>query len=235
MKTVMAALALVISALPALARDESYAGVKRVDLRVSAGDVNVTGVDGSATVVGVTEKRYDERCRLTMEQKGDLLIIELASRNLFRANCEADFEIRVPRAMDLKFKTGSGNVRVAGTSGPVTIETGSGEVDVRAKLLAFDARVGSGSVRAEGLEAPASVRTGSGSVHLVYDKVPAEGELAILSGSGDAEVLFPKHARIRTTFTAGSGSLKNRLGDTPNARFTVSMKTGSGDLTVGNL
>ena len=53
------------------------------------------------------------------------------------------------------------------------------------KGLTRDGVVGSGSLRAEGLESPANVRTGSGSVRLVYEKVPADGELAIRAGALD--------------------------------------------------
>jgi DUF4097 and DUF4098 domain-containing protein YvlB len=234
MKTVCAAFFCLFAC--ALARAEApqeFSGIRRVDLRVSSGNVSVTGVAGDKATVEVTKKRYDERCRLTVEQRGDLLFVELASKSLFSARCEADFQIQVPRSVDLKFKDGSGNIAVNGTSGPVTVETGSGRVDVKAKLSAFEARTGSGAVRAEGLQSPASVRTGSGSVRLVYEKVPANGQLEIRSGSGDAEVLFPKHAKVRTAFSAGSGRVSNRLGESPDARFTVSMKTGSGDLVVG--
>jgi DUF4097 and DUF4098 domain-containing protein YvlB len=234
MTTVLAAFLAFAVPSAALARTEEYAGVHRVDLHVSAGNVTVNGTDRAVTTLSVTKKRYDERCRLTVEQKGDLLRIDLGTRNLFKARCEADFDLMVPKSVALKFKSGSGNVRVNGTTGAVAVETGTGHVDVKAKILAFDARVGSGSVRAEGLEAPASVETGTGNVRLVYDRVPADGQLEIRSGSGDAEVLFPKHARVHTLFTSGTGSLQNRLGDSPNARFTISMKAGTGDLRVGD-
>ncbi|MGZ3652092.1 MAG: DUF4097 family beta strand repeat-containing protein [Bdellovibrionota bacterium] len=234
MKTVFAAVLCLFAALPARGEaPQEFTGIRRVDLRISSGNVKVTGVAGDRATLEVAKKRYDERCRLTVEQRGDLLYVELASKSLFSARCEADFQLQVPRSVGLKFKDGSGNIAVNGTSGPMAVETGSGRVDVKAKLSAFEARTGSGAVRAEGLRSPATVRTGSGSVRLVYDSVPADGQLEIRSGSGDAEVLFPKHAHVRTAFTAGSGRVNNQLGESPNARFTVSMKTGSGDLMVG--
>jgi hypothetical protein len=234
MKTVFAALlSLGLAAPVARAKPEEFRGIRRLDLRISEGNVTVTGVAGTVTSVEVTKKRYDERCRLVMGRRGDLLYVKLKSRKLFSARCEADFVIRIPQSVALKFKDGSGDIRVDGTIGPMAVETGSGRVDVKAKLSAFEARTGSGDLRVQGLEAPASVRLGSGSARLVYDKVPADGRLEIRTGSGRAEVLFPKHAKVRTSFNAGSGSLKNRLGNSPNARFTVSMQTGSGDLVVG--
>jgi DUF4097 and DUF4098 domain-containing protein YvlB len=212
---------------------QEFQGVQRLEMRVSSGDIKVTGVSGDTASVEIVKKRYDERCNLVVEKRGDLLFVELASKNLFSARCEADFRVKIPKAVALKFKEGSGDINVRGTSGPVAVEIGSGRVNVKAQLSALDIKSGSGDVRVQGLEAPATLRLGSGSARLVYEKVPAAGELSIRSNSGDAEVLFPKHAKIKTNFSAGSGSLKNRLGENPEARFTVSMKSGSGDLLVG--
>lgn len=218
MKPVLLALACLLS-FPSAARGDEYDGVKRVDLRVAAGSVKITGrTDGSTTAtVEVKKKRYDERCRLVVEQRGELLFVELGSKSLFSALCEADFTITVPRDVALKIKNGSGDVAVEGCTGLALVD------------------VGSGNVSALGLRAPASFRAGSGNLKVTFEEVPADGNLEIRSGSGSAEVLFPKKAKIRTSFSAGSGKLRNLLGDSSEARFTVTMKTGSGSLKVDKL
>ncbi len=209
-----------------------FQNIRQLEMRISSGDVKVKGVDGNSASLEVFKKRYDERCRLVIEQRGDLLFIELASRNLYSALCQADFNVKVPKNVDLVFKNGAGDITAEGTAGAMAVETGSGHVSVKAKLSSFTARTGSGDLRVEGLEESASVRTGSGKLRLVYEKTPASGQLEIQSGSGDAVVLFPKRAKVKTKFSAGSGALKNLLGDSPNAPFTVTMKSGSGDLLV---
>lgn len=108
---------------------------------------------------------------------------------------------------------------------------GSGDTEVRGMSGEFEAESGSGDIHAEGLRAPATVRTGSGDVRLKFETVPPEGAVEIRSGSGDAEVLFPQKSKIRTWFRAGSGTLKNTLGESHDARFSVNMKSG----TAGNL
>jgi len=210
-----------------------FKNIRQLEMRVSSGDVKVRAVDGDAATVEVFKKRYDERCRLVIEQRGDLLFIELASKNLFTALCQADFNVKIPKSVDLVFKNGAGDITAEGISGTMTVETGSGRVNAKGKLSAFQARTGSGDVRAEGLESTAKVRTGSGKVHLVFDKAPNAGEVNIQSGSGDAVVMFPKRTKVKTKFTADSGELKNLLGESPNAPVTITMKTGSGDLLVG--
>ncbi len=234
MKTVVFAGLCVLCSFAASAQaNDEFHGIRRLEMRVASGDINVTGVESDLSSVEVIKKRYDERCELLVEQRGDLLLVVLASRNLFSARCEADFKIKVPKALAMKFKDGSGDISVEGTVGAVAVETGSGRIQVKAKLTAFSARTGSGDIHVQGLEAPATVRTGSGRVHVAFAKVPGEGRLEIHSGSGNAEVLFPKHSKIKTSFSAGSGRLENSLGEFPGAHFTVSMKTGSGNLVVG--
>lgn len=210
-----------------------FPGVRRLEMRISSGKVKVTGADATAAKVSVNKKRYDERCKLVIKQRGDLLFIELASRSLYTARCEADFDITVPQSIDLAFKDGSGDISVEGTAGTISAEMGSGQLNVKGKVLDFRGRTGSGDVKVDGLEDSASVRTGSGHVHLVYQKTPKQGEVKINSGSGDAVVLFPKRTKVKTKFSAGTGVLKNLLGDTPSADITVTMKSGSGDLMVG--
>ena len=217
MKPVLMALAFLLP-ISLSARADEYDGVKRVDLRIAAGTVSIKGKEGSTSAtVEVKKKRYDERCRLVVEQRGELLFVELSSKSLFSARCEADFTLTVPKDVALKIKNGSGDVAVEGCSG----------------LAAVD--VGSGNVSALGLRAPASFRAGSGNLKVTFEEVPADGSLEIRSGSGSAEVLFPKKSKIRTSFSAGSGKLRNLLGESSEARFTVTMKTGSGSLTVNKL
>ena len=210
-----------------------FQGIHRLKMHVSSGDVKVIGVVGDTASVEVVKKRYDERCQLTLEQHGDLLFVELASKKLFDARCEADFTVKVPKIVNLKFKDGAGDISVEGTSGAMAVVTGSGHVNVKAKLSAFRARTGSGNLFVEGLEKSATVRTGSGKVKLVYERAPSEGQLEIQSGSGNAEVVFPKQTKLQTRFNAGSGSMKNLLGETRGAKFTLLMNSGSGDLLVG--
>ncbi|HEY8278808.1 MAG TPA: DUF4097 family beta strand repeat-containing protein [Bdellovibrionota bacterium] len=213
--------------------NEEFRGVRQLEMRVASGDIKVTGVSGDTATMNVVKKRYDERCRLTVEQRGDLLFVELASKNFFSATCEADFTIEVPKNVSLKFKSGSGAIKVEGTKGTMSVETGSGRVDVKAKLSSFSAKTGSGDLLVAGLQSPAKVRTGSGSMRLVYDRLPASGQLDIRTGSGDAQVIFPRHSKVKTSYTAGSGVLKNELGESREAHFSVNMTSGSGDLTVG--
>lgn len=205
---------LFLSGVSSAALADDFTGVKRVDLRVASGNIVVTGVDGDSATVDVKKKRYDERCRLVLEQRGELLYVELETKSLFEARCEADFTLKVPKGVALKIKNGSGDISVESCAGSLALE------------------IGNGNVKALGLRAPASVRAGSGHLSLAFDEVPADGKLEIQSGSGSAEVLFPKKARIRTSFKAGSGRLKNLLGESSDARFLVAMKTGSGSLTV---
>lgn len=58
------------------------------------------------------------------------------------------------------------------------------------------------------------------------------GELDIKTGSASAEIVLPKTAKVRTSFTAGSGELTNEIGDSPDSKFKISMMAGSGNLHI---
>jgi|GEM_PF-7067756 len=96
------------------APNHEFRGIRQLELKIDAGDVKVTGVDGDLSTVGVVKKRYDERCRLIVEQRNETLYVELAPKGLFEARCEADFDFRLPKEVALNLKHGKGSLAVAG-------------------------------------------------------------------------------------------------------------------------
>lgn len=117
MKTVPPAALCFLTFAPALALaapNHEFRGIQKLELKIDAGDVKVTGVDGELSTVGVVKKRYDERCRLIVEQRHETLFVELAPKGLFEARCEADFDFRLPKDVSLSLKNAKGNVAVAG-------------------------------------------------------------------------------------------------------------------------
>jgi hypothetical protein len=91
-----------------------FRGIRALDLKIAAGNVKVSGIEGEISTVGVLKKRYDERCQLVVEQRNDTLFVELAPKGLYQARCEADFEFHLPKTVSLKVKNADGDVRVEG-------------------------------------------------------------------------------------------------------------------------
>lgn len=114
-----------------------------------------------------------------------------------------DYEITVPKGTDLNVKTGSGNVRVEGTYGPVR------------------ARVGSGSIEAADIQAHSRLVTGPGTIHVRR----ASGTLRLEASSGDIYVRESSLSDLQVGTGAGNIEINAIQGH-------LRAEAGSGDITV---
>lgn len=234
MKTlIVAMIALGLSGLAnAESKEFDLGGISEVEVNNGSGDISITAVNSGKATVTATKKQFGEHCKLTIEKKGKTLFVGVEKTGVFKDECEVDFDITAPKAAMLDLDSGSGDIKVKGTSGDLNFNIGSGDIDVDAEVKKLDGKTGSGDVSIKGLTTGGNLKTGSGEINLVYDVAPALGELDIKTGSGGAEIVFPKNATIRASFMAGSGLLINELGDTPDSKFKISMKAGSGNLHI---
>ncbi len=108
---------LLLSHAPLLALaapSHEFEGIEKLDLKIAAGSVKVTGIDGSLSTLNIVKKRYDERCRLVVEKRSQTLFVELKPKGLYEAKCEADFDFQLPKTVSLLLKNESGDIRVTG-------------------------------------------------------------------------------------------------------------------------
>lgn len=206
--------------------------ISKVKFNNGSGDVSITAVDSGKATVTATKRQFGEHCKLTIDKRGNTLFVEVEKTGVFKDHCKVDFNITAPKTATLSLNSGNGDIKVKGTSGDLSFSVGSGSVDVDAEVKKLEGKSGSGDLSIKGLTSGGTLKTGSGKINLVYNVAPTLGELDIKTGSGDAEIVLPKTAKVRTSFTAGSGELTNELGDTPDSKFKISMKTGSGDLHI---
>ena len=149
---------------------------------------------------------------------------EVSDHSLFN-NISIDYDVTVPADVALNLHSGSGdvetnnvgrflsagsgsgNVRIRGSHGPLDIESGSGDLQVDdAGPGDVKAKTGSGNIRVNGFSGSFNARTGSGDIE-AYGRLQNGGMIS--TGSGDV-----------------------RLHLTPDSRFTLEGATGSGDIRV---
>lgn len=231
MITAAAAVSLLLHAVPAQSPVSfDAAQVRRVEARLGAARLTVTGTDDATATVEVKKLKGSAACRVDVRLAGDLLqIIETETP---RAGCEHQVSARVPHRIDADLAVGAGMMKLSATDGGLKLSVGSGNMEADVIATRLTARGGSGDVRVRGLTGLAEVTTGSGNIELTWNRAPAEGEIVLRAGSGNATLNFPSGARLRTAFAAGSGRLINEVGDTPGAKLVVSGKFGSGDLRL---
>jgi hypothetical protein len=214
---------LVLLLFPALAladveeKSFSLSSVKRLDLTNKSGTVSVHPAKGDKATVRANKRTFETGCELTIDLHEGTLVakVETKSGSFFKrsSKCDVDFDLDIPKGVDLDFRVGSG------------------KVTVDAEVAEVDGTIGSGDVTIKGMTAGGKLKTGSGDIHLTYVSAPKSGSLDLKTGSGNTEILLPKGSKIKTDFMAGSGKLFNELGDSDGG-FEISMKAGSGDLKI---
>lgn len=251
--------AMICVTLPfAVARAEETAKVfpatslRMMDIQSAGGDLRIEGSDTQEVKVTVTNQD-PAKCEITMEQNGSTLRIKAKGKQKFfwRSGCNAGFQVQSPKTLSLEASSGSGKIRVTELNGVLSLNTGSGDIqmydvtgDMKARLGSgslkgtsrakqAEIRCGSGSVNLEGLLGSANVKAGSGDVNLEWAEGPKAGEVDVKTGSGDVSLMFPEETKLQTDIRTGSGKVRNEIGETASAKLRISVKAGSGDVTIG--
>ncbi|GAA1272565.1 hypothetical protein Psi02_06030 [Planotetraspora silvatica] len=127
-------------------------------------------------------------------------------------DCSVDYEVEVPKGLDVKVDSGSGTITLRRLTGPVSAATGSGDIEARGLAgRQVTATTGSGEVKLRFAAAPDNVRVETGS---------GEGSVWVPSGS------------YNVTAEPGSGDREVSVVQDPSSARTVVVKTGSGDARV---
>lgn len=130
-----------------------------------------------------------ERIRLNTERSGDVAHVEVAEIDHDGWNwgqnqyARLDLTIEVPAGMRVDVDDGSGSIIVRGT-GDLTIDDGSGEIEVEDIAGSVRIEDGSGSVRLRGVRGEVRIDDGSGGVHLA----DITGDVSIDDGSGSIDI-----------------------------------------------
>lgn len=209
-------------------------GLSEVVVENTSGKVTVMSTEDGKATVGALKNRFSDKCKMTMDKSGRQLVVKVEkNKGEFSAeDCDVDLQVKVPKKMDLKVIAGSGKLTINDVEGELEFKNGSGSLVAIGKFSKIDGKTGSGKVIVKGLTGGGEIKSGSGEVDLTFATSALKGEIDIKTGSGSANLSFPQGTKIKTKYKAGMGSYSNQLGETPNAPFEVSMKTGSGNLNI---
>jgi hypothetical protein len=237
----------------AFAADE----VKLVDIRTEQGRIKVQGSDLLTIQVDLLDNVDSKKCRITMEPDPDkkILMLEVKSTGLFSSSdCHTGFSVELPKFLNVHAASGRGDIEAAGLKGDLSADDGTGDIrlsDLRGDVKAHtgtgevsgnikaengvNVETGTGQVDLKGLVGGLKVNTGTGKIRLEWATAPSlktKARAELRTGAASAAVYFPGESKIRADLQSGVGRLNNELGDTPGAAFTLSMKSGTGNLSV---
>lgn len=214
--------------------------IRQVNIDNGSGDVIIRAADvTSATVT----QRFEYRLGSPdggYSMSGDELT--LGGCGWF---CSVDYEVTVPRGVAVGGSTDSGDLALTGV-GEVDVHGGSGQVAVRDVAGAVRLDVSSGDVELAGITADVSVSVGSGNIsgtglrgRVEADSGSGDLDLQLLderdvtasTGSGDIELVVPDRG-YRIAGDSGSGDRQIGVRTDPGAATSLTLETGSGDVTV---
>lgn len=196
-------------------------------LRLAAGEVHVTNVDGTLRIdTGSGE--------VTASETRGVLSIDTGSGSVRVDHAEG------PVSID----TGSGSVDLAHVhGGPLMVDTGSGSVsatNINVPALSID--TGSGRVDAVDVSSKlVHIDTGSGGVNVMLTSIV--DEMKVDSGSGLVEIQLPRETGAMLSLETGSGGIETDVpltqlrrdhgelhGQMGNGRSRIAIETGSGGI-----
>ena len=189
--------------------------VMALDVETGTGDVTVE-VAPAGTPVRVTAARhwaFAEPTVTTTVDRGTLRLRSSCRAAVVFGGCSVDWTVSIPADAAVRASTGTGDVRVDGSRGALSVSTGTGDV----ALLGL----GSGTV---------GVRTGTGDVRLRFLAVP--DQVTVSTGTGDVDARVPGTATYAVTGDSGPGSRTTRVPQDPASSHQLRIDTGSGDVLV---
>ena len=192
-------------------------------------DVNIHA--GSAGSVTVTARRHDSALgpnpndtKVLYNQSQDNQgrdHLTIGSDPTFR---DIDYDVTVPASAQVQVIVNSGSVAASGISG-ISIDTGSGSLDVENVQGPVNIHTDSGDITARNLKGQMTMEAGSGSIRITG----ANGQLKATTSSGDVVV--------RQATLSGQSALKTNSGSVRfegalDAKGTYQLSTNSGDINL---
>jgi hypothetical protein len=210
-------------------REYDFNALEKIRITNTSGKITVNPMPAQKVIISITKKKFSERCTADITRPSiDLVLIEV-NKPLGEV-CEADIDLQVPKDVALDITSGSGNVAITGNEGALRFTMGSGSLTAKGDFKSVEGKAGSGDVKIDGLTHGGNINVGSGRVDLSFLDNP-QGEFDVKTGSGAATLKFPKDAKINASLEAASGSTTNEFSNSTSG-YGVSVKSGSGDLTV---
>ncbi|MFD8143581.1 DUF4097 family beta strand repeat-containing protein [Streptomyces sp. NPDC059708] len=204
---------------------EAVTAVELTDVR--SGDVEVVPGSGPGVAVRrVVHYRGDTVPTPGQRVAGGVLTFSDGCED----DCWIDYRLEVPAAARVRVESSSGDITVKGVA-RADLTASSGDLRAEGITGPVKARTSSGRITATGLEgAEAEFRASSGDVGAQFAKVPSS--VSVTTSSGDVVLKAPQ-GPYKVSADTASGTRRISLNDGPDARSNITVRTSSGDITVG--
>ncbi len=189
-------------------------GIHEVKVFTTNGSIILTGWDKDSIAI-IAHKKVDasptdankilKNIDLITKREGSTLVIkaeshEKSSKNLLDwllglgiRDFQVDFEILVPRNLNIVLNTTNGQLEVEDISGKLDLSTTNGDINV---------------LRASNLS---EIHSTNGSVYVHFRSLPSRGRIKISTTNGKIKCVLPQQARCSITAYTNNGQIWNNL------------------------
>lgn len=210
---------------------EELAGVRVVEIRNSAGGVDVIGSDTSEVRVDASGSRGLFETRHSQQIVGDRLVLT-GSCPVFGEHCRLDYQVRVPSQLPLVVRGSHGSTSLRGLSAPVRVEVEDGQVELARISADVELDLQFGRLRAVQLTGSSfDARIAHSSADITFERDP--GQLTLDTRFSGVDVWMPADAGpFSLTSTSSFGDVDNQLRTDPASpsRIVVDNEFGSVNL-----
>lgn len=148
--------------------------------------------------------------------------------------CKAEFEVRVPRGLEVQVRGSSGDVSGRGLAGRTSLVTSSGDVHAIDVAGPLHVSASSGDVNVEGYRGSAlDADASSGDVTVRTRTVP--DRLSATASSGDVTVVVPGTVAYDVEAEASSGDSNVEVDQNRDSPHRIKAIASSGDVDVARL
>jgi len=214
-------------------------------------EIRIAGGSGNVEIIGDSTAGVEVRriARYRDVKPGQSMTIAGSTLNLDTdcgTDCSASYEVRVGRGVrvtggndsgnvtlrgvsDVDVRLASGNVKVDGATGTVTLEADSGNIDISDVAGTVRAKVSSGNIDGRNLRGTrTTLETDSGNIEV---SIPGTGDLTASANSGNVHVRLPDRC-CRILTSVDSGRVDMDAQQDPQSSHLVDLKTDSGTIEV---
>lgn len=213
-------------------RTASAAGISRLWVNNDNGRVVVRGADTDQIVIDADYSRGLFGLDESVGTAGDQYRID-ADCPALGEWCWVNYEITVPRHLDVEIDTGNGRVSVSGVDGAIDIDTDNGRVELADASGTVRAAADNGRIVGSDLaSAVVDVETENGSIDLTFAEPPDSVTAATDNGSidlalpdveGDYNVVAPR---------TGNGGVEVNIASDPSSARVIETSTDNGSITI---
>ena len=228
----------------------SMAGIERIKIDTSFGDVKITGADttecsAAAKINGQAPtleeaQQLAEQTKITLQAEGNVLVFKVEKPRL---NCNrsvgVSYDVTVPTRTGIKCETSFGEVELKNITGDIDVKTSFGKIDAENITGNVQLDTSYGEVDCEGITTDYfSAKSSFGKMDVDFSAAcPPDIRARIETSFGEVDVAVPPNFAGDVAVETSFGSVKTELpitvkGDFGKTRFYGSIGQGKGKIDL---